>query len=195
MEKQFPENGILLADPSWARIGLLQQFQMPGPDRCYILGGALPIGWSTAAALGVSIGRPESKVVAVTGDGGFLLNIQSVATAVEYSIPVIWVVLNNFGYNAIAVLQRAYFGGRSTGGDFTYIDTGKPYTPDYVKIAEAVGAEGLLIEKPSEIDAAFEKAFQHDGPFVLDFHISKTGSRLNRTGPVTWEHYWSKDRE
>ena len=195
MEKQFPENGILLADPSWARIGLLQQFQIPGPDRCYILGGALPIGWSTAAALGISIGRPESKVVAVTGDGGFLLNVQSVATAVEYGIPVVWVVLNNFGYNAIAVLQRAYFGGRSTGGDFSYKDTGKPYTPDYVKMAEAVGAEGLLVEKPSEIDAAFEKAFRHDGPFVLDFRISKTGSRLNRTGPVTWEHYWLKDRE
>lgn len=194
MEKYFPDNGILLGDPSWSRVGMLQQFTMPGPDRCYILGGALPIGWSAAAALGVAIGRPEAKVVSVTGDGGFLLNIQAVATAVEYEIPVLWVVLNNFGYNAIAVLQRAYFGGRSTGGDFQYKD-GKPYTPDYIKIAEAVGAEGLLVEKPSEIDAAFKKAFKAKGPFVLDFRVSRTGSTLTRTGPVTWEHYWLKDRK
>jgi acetolactate synthase I/II/III large subunit len=194
MEKYFPDNGILLADPSWSRVGLLQQFTMPGPDRCYILGGALPIGWSAAAALGVAIGRPEAKVVSVTGDGGFLLNIQVVATAVEYEIPLIWVILNNFGYNAIAVLQRAYFGGRSTGGDFAYKD-GKQYTPDYVKIAEALGAEGLLIEKPSEIDAAFKKAFKAKKPFILDFRVSRTGSTLNRTGPVTWEHFWLKDRK
>lgn len=195
LERHFPKNGLLVADPSWARIGLLQQFEIPGPDKCYIVGGALPIGWSTAAALGIALGRPEARVIAITGDGGFLVNIQAVATAVEYDIPVIWVVLNNYGYNAIAVLQRAYIGGRSTGGDFVVEETGHPYTPDYVKIAEALGAEGIVVERPKEIDVALERAFRSDRPFVLDFRVSKTGSRLNRTGPVTWEHYWSKDRE
>ncbi|MBS7619385.1 thiamine pyrophosphate-binding protein [Candidatus Bathyarchaeota archaeon] len=195
LERHFPENGILIADPSWARIGLLQQFEMPGPDRCYIVGGALPIGWSTAAALGIALGRPEARVVAVTGDGGFLLNVQSVATAVEYGIPVVWIILNNYSYNAIAVLQRAYFGGRSTGGDFILGETGEPYTPDYVKIADAFGAEGLVVDEPNKIDDALNRAFQSCKPFVLDFRVSKTGSRLYRTGPVTWEYYWSKDRE
>ena len=195
LEENFPEDGILVVDPSWARIGLLQQFEIPGPDRCYIVGGALPIGWSTAAALGVALGRPEAHVVAVTGDGGFLHSIQAVATAVEYGIPVTWVVLNNYGYNAIAVLQRAYFGGRSTGGDFVVEETGEAYTPDYSVIARAFGAEGIVIKKPEEIDEAFKRAFSSKRPLVLDFHISKTGSRLYRTGPVTWAYYWSRDRE
>jgi len=195
LEEHLPEDGILVVDPSWARIGLLQQFEIPGPDRCYIVGGALPIGWSTAAALGVAIGRPEERIVAITGDGGFLHSIQAVATAVEYGIPVVWVVLNNYGYNAIAVLQRAYFGGRSAGGDFVVEETGEAYTPDYSAIAEALGAEGLTIERPEEIDGAFEEAFSMRRPFVLDFHISKRGSRLYRTGPVTWAYYWTRDRD
>jgi acetolactate synthase-1/2/3 large subunit len=195
LEEHFPEDGILVVDPSWARIGLLQQFEIPGPDRCYIVGGALPIGWSTAASLGVAIGRPEETVVAITGDGGFLHSIQAVATAVEYGIRIIWVVLNNYGYNAIAVLQRAYFGGRSTGGDFVIEETGEAYTPDYSAIAEALGSKGLTVKRPEEIDGAFERAFASKGPFVLDFHISKRGSRLYRTGPVTWAYYWSRDRD
>lgn len=195
LEGHLPEDGILVVDPSWARIGLLQQFGVPGPDRCYIVGGALPIGWSTAAALGISLGRPEARVIALTGDGGFLHSIQAVATAVEYGIPIIWLVLNNYGYNAIAVLQRAYFGGRSTGGDFVVEESGEAYTPRYAAIAEALGAEGATIKTADEIGSAFHRAFTSRRPFVLDFHISKRGSRLYRTGPVTWAYYWSRDRE
>jgi acetolactate synthase-1/2/3 large subunit len=195
LEDRLPENGILVVDPSWSRIGLLQQFQISGPNRCYIVGGALPIGWSTAAAIGIAIGRPDARVVAITGDGGFLVSLQAVAAAVEYGLPITWIVLNNYGYNAIAVLQRAYFGGRSTGGDFIIKETEESYTPDYKAIAEAFGAEGAMVEHPDDIGPVIERALKSKNPCVLDFRISKEASRLFRTGPVTWAYFWSKNRE
>lgn len=194
LEELFPDNGILLVDPSWARIGLLQQFATPGKDKCYIIGGLLPIGWSTAGALGAAVGRSGSRVIALTGDGGFLLNIQSVLTAVEYDLPITWLIIDNQGYNALDVLQKAYF-GKSIGSKFEKAGSKEPCSPDYAAIARAFGALGERIEKPEDIRPSLERALNSDEPFVLDFISSAEGSRLVRSAPVTWEYFWTERRK
>jgi acetolactate synthase-1/2/3 large subunit len=195
LEECVTEDMILVIDPSWSRLGLLQQFPLPCADRAFVVSGMLPIGWSTAAALGMALAKSKSKIVAIQGDGGFLLNIQSVATAVEYDLPITWIVLNNYAYNALAVLQRAYFGKRTTGSDFIIKSTGELYSPDYAVIAKACGADGERIERPEEIKPALKRGLKSTKPYVLDFVISKWQSRLPRTAQVSWDYFWSRDRE
>jgi len=175
LERRFPEDGILAVDPSWCRIGLLQQFNISRPGQVLVVSGLLPIDWSTAAPLGIQAARPDSRVLALAGDGGFLLNVQSVATAVEYDMPVIWLVLNNYGYNALGVLQRAYFGGRTKGSFFSKCKTGEKYSPDYARIARACGADGERVTRPDQVGAAIERALASDKPYVLDVESEPRG--------------------
>jgi acetolactate synthase I/II/III large subunit len=193
LSRLLPPDGVLSVDPSWARIGLLQQLGMPGKDRLFIVGGVLPIGWSTAASLGIAMGRPGRPVVAIAGDGGFLLNIQSVLTAVEYDLPIIWVVINNQGYNALDVLQKAYF-GKTVGSRFEKALSGEPVPPDFVGLAKALHARGERIEDPKDIESALKRGFAARGPYVIDFISSSTGSKLVRTAPVTWSYFWAARR-
>jgi len=195
LQEKMPRDAILTVDCSWSRIGLLQQLGQPGPDRCFIVGGVLPIGWATSAALGVAAGRRPARVVAVTGDGGFLMAIQSLLTAVEYDLPVTWVVINNGGYNALDVLQRVYFGGRSVGSCFQNVKTGRDVSPDYAAIAEGFHVTGERIVDPDDIEAAIARSFKVQGPCVLDFISDPDESRLVRTAPVTWSFFWSEHRK
>ena len=195
LEKRFPKDGVLLADPSWCRIGIMQQFPMTHPLQYFAVGGLLPIGWAAEAAIGMSIAKPGSKVISVTGDGGFLMGIQCIATAVERGLPIVWIVLDNSSYNAIAVLQRAYFGGREIGSDFVIKDTNETYSPDYSIIAKGFGANGERVEQPDEVGPAIERAVQSTKPYVLDFITSKTASRHQRSGRISWQYLWNGDRD
>jgi acetolactate synthase-1/2/3 large subunit len=193
LSKLLPPNATIAVDPSWARIGLLQQLGMPGEKRLFIVGGVLPIGWSTAASLGIAIGRGDGPVVAICGDGGFLLNLQSVLTAVEYDLPILWIVINNQGYNALYVLQKAYF-GKTVGSRFEKVSTGEAISPDFVGIAKAFHAEGERVEDPEQIETALKRGLSAGAPYVIDFVSSSSGSRLIRTAPVTWSYFWAARR-
>ena len=195
LKENLPPDAILAVDCSWSRIGLLQQLGQPGTDRCYIVGGVLPIGWSTSAALGMAVGRNPARVVAVTGDGGFLMAIQSLLTAVEYNLPITWVVINNGGYNALDVLQRIYFGGRSVGSCFQDVKTGQDVTPDYAAIAAGFRVASERITDSEKIESAIVRSFDREGPCVLDFVSDPEESRLVRTAPVTWSFFWSAHRK
>jgi acetolactate synthase-1/2/3 large subunit len=132
-------------------------------------------------------------VVAITGDGGFFLANQSILTAVEYDLPIIWIVINNQGYNALDVLQKAYF-GKSIGSKFEKVSTGKSVAPDFVGLAKAMHARGERIENPDEIERSLKRALSEKGPYVLDIISSPTGSKLVRTAPVTWSYFWASRR-
>ena len=195
LEKRFPKGGVMLADPSWCRIGIMQQFPVNHPTQYFAVGGLLPIGWASSAAIGMSIAKPGAKVIAVTGDGGFLLCIQCLATAVEQGLPIVWIVFDNSSYNAIAVLQRAYFGKREVGSDFRIKETGETYAPNYMMMAKAFGADGERIDRPEDIGPAIERALKSKKPYVLDFVTSRSGSRHKRSGRISWEYLWQDDRD
>jgi acetolactate synthase I/II/III large subunit len=194
LRKHMGDDAIVTVDPSWTRVGLLQQLGGPGQGRCFIVGGVLPIGWSTAAALGVAAGRKPSRVVAITGDGGFLLNVPSLLTAVEHDLPITWLIINNGGYNALDVLQRFYFGGRSVGSRFLSNSTNKDVTPDFATVARGFHIPAERVEDPGEIDQALKRALQSTGPYLLDVITDPDESRLIRTASVTWTYFWSRQR-
>jgi acetolactate synthase-1/2/3 large subunit len=119
--------------------------------------------------------------------------IQSILTAVEYELPIIWVVINNQGYNALDVLQKAYF-GNSIGSKFERVRSGESVSPDFAGLAKALHAQGEKVEDPSQIDKAIARGFAARGPYVIDFISSPLGSKLVRTAPVTWSYFWAAHR-
>lgn len=119
------------------------------------IGPGLPLG------IGAAIGGGKSVVI--QGDGGFMLHIGELATAAQFNVPVVVLVFNDGGYGVLRRIQGARFEGRTTGVDLA--------TPDFVKVAEAMGvtAEGVVgIEQFRE---AFARAIEHDGPYLLDIDL------------------------
>ena len=89
-----------------------------------------PMGFGVAGVMG-PLAAPDRPAVSVCGDGAFFMHANVLGTAVEYNIPVVWLVWNNYAYGSIRGLQRGYLGGRELATDFHHPDTGKPYNPDF----------------------------------------------------------------
>ncbi len=127
-------------------------------------GGWTPMGWGPTAILGAALARPGVPAVSITGDGGFLMVCQEIGTAVEMGLPIVWLVFNNRVLAAIRDGQKADFGGRTIGTEFTV-------PTDFAMLARALGAEGIKVNRHSEFDAAFAHALGLRRPCVLDLAI------------------------
>lgn len=135
-------------------------------DICVAPGEQTCMGMGVAAAIGAKLGRPDQKVVCTTGDGAFQMFMKELPTAVQYSAPVTYVVLNNFalGWTRFSQKRRK---GRYIATDFTA-------QPDFVKIAEACQCHGERVEKPDGIRPALERALRANAEgktAILDFIV------------------------
>ncbi|MCX5909831.1 MAG: thiamine pyrophosphate-binding protein [Deltaproteobacteria bacterium] len=133
--------------------------------RTFITGmGFSAMGYGTAAAVGGKFAAPDKQVVAIVGDGAFLMNGMEVATAVNYNMPVIWVILND------AQLGMVYHGQKMAAGAHLVASTYKKV--DFCKIAEGLGAKGIRIEKPGQINRRLmQEIFDSGQTTVLDVTI------------------------
>ena len=122
------------------------------------------MGFGFPAAIGAQIGRPDSLVIDIAGDGSFQMNIQELGTAVQYKLPVKIVILNN-GYLGMVRQWQAMF------HDKRYSSTALDYNPDFVAVAEAYGAKGIRVETEDEVRPSLERAFAEPGPVVVDVKV------------------------
>jgi len=130
-------------------------------------------GFGVAGALGAKLAAPDRPVVAVCGDGCFAMNSSAVLTAVEYDIPVVWLVWNNYGYCSIRDQQMGYFGKDRELATSFKDSTGKLYSADYAMMARSMGATGVLVEKPGDLAPQLEAAIASQRPTVLDVRIDR----------------------
>ena len=189
LENTMPENATVTLDTSWCRVGFIQQMDIHSIEENYMASGILPIGWSATASCGIALARPDRQLVSLTGDGGFLLNNNIVSSAVEHNLPIVWIVLNNCGYNSLGVLSTVYFGKQKGGW---YEKDNQPFSPNYAMLAKAYGADGEIVENPDDLEDAMRRAFAAKSPYVIDVRISGPASRLVRTAQVTWDYYWER---
>jgi acetolactate synthase I/II/III large subunit len=105
-------------------------------------------------------------------------------TAVEYKIPVVWVVWNNYAYASIRGLQRGYLDGRELATDFRHPDTGAPYNPDFAAMARAAGIEGVRIDHAADLGDAVKAGIATGRPYLIDAQIS---ADKNPGGAGVWE--------
>lgn len=146
--------------------------------------GMCLMGFAHAGILGAKLARPDKPAVAIGGDGCFLMVNYSIATAVEYDIPVVWVILNNYGLNIERKgMQRLY--GRDALCQFQMDKTKQLYSPDYVKLAEAYRAKGERIENPSDIKHGIQRALKANEPYVLEVVVDRDYPTYFCPG-ITW---------
>jgi acetolactate synthase-1/2/3 large subunit len=128
-------------------------------------GGLGTMGFAVPAAMGVHFARPTRPVWAISGDGGFQMNMQEIATMVQERIPVKMAIFNN-GYLGMVRQWQQFFHGRR------YSAT-PIWSPDYVKLAEAYGIAGYRVEHARQIDEAVSRAIREPGPAVVEFMIEQ----------------------
>jgi acetolactate synthase-1/2/3 large subunit len=131
------------------------------PRQLLTSGGLGTMGYGLGAALGAKLAHPEKPVVNVAGDGCFRMNMNEIATAVRYNIPIVQLVINNHVLGMVRQWQTLFYGKR-------YSATVLNDSVDFVKLAEAMGAEGMRVTKKEEIAPALEKAFSLGKPVVID---------------------------
>ena len=122
------------------------------------------IGPGLPLAIGAAVGT-KKKTVVIQGDGGFMLSIGELATAVQYSLPVIVLLFNDKGYGVLRGIQRQRFEGRNIGVELA--------VPDFVKVADAMGMLGLKAASASEFRSAFTQALTHAGPVLIEIDMLK----------------------
>lgn len=177
LTKALPHDAIVVSDIGMNHTWMVQQWRVRTGGMLLQSGGLAAMGMGVCGAVGAKLAAPNRTVVAFCGDGGFMMHANAVATAVEYGLPVVWVIMNNSGYVSIRDLQRAYF-GREHASRFRNETTGVLQSPDYALIGKAVGAEGFRVEHPDELGAALETAIKCGRPAVIDVRTESEVSRL-----------------
>ena len=122
------------------------------------------MGYGLGASLGAKVGKPDTTVVNIAGDGCFRMNMNEIATAVRHNIPVIQVVINNHVLGMVRQWQNLFYGQR-------YSATVLNDAVDFVKLAEAMGAEGIRVTTQEEFRDAFSRALTLGRPVVIDCQI------------------------
>jgi acetolactate synthase-1/2/3 large subunit len=159
------------------------EFPFYKPKTNLTSGGFSTMGWSYPAALGAKLAAPEKQVVAVIGDGDFLMTMQEMATAMEYGIGVVAVVLNNYGWYSIRDLQMAEFGeDRAFATDW---DAAK--SPDFVAIAKGFGLHAESVDQPGDIQAAIGRALAQDGPTLVEVKVARDYPNSGSTVVGWWD--------
>ena len=184
IDKALPEDAVLVSDIGVHHNWLLQFCRPSRPDSLIGSMGFGPMGFGVAGVMGAKLAAPDRPAVSVCGDGAFFMHASVLGTAVEYNIPVVWVVWNNYAYGSIRGLQRGYLGGRELATDFHHPETGKPYNPDFAAMARSAGVEGVRIDRAGDLGDAIQAGIASGRPYLIDANI---GGDLNPPGAGVWE--------
>lgn len=184
INEQFTE-AIVTTDVGQNQMWTTQFLQLRGRSKLITSGGLGTMGYGLPAAIGAALGRPEMPVVSVSGDGGFQMNEQELATAACQELPIVICILNNSYLGNVRQWQEMFYGGRYS---CTCLKKRKgcaawcsepsaacpPYIPDFVKLAESYGIEGIRVTKREDIAAAFARAKANKkSPTLIEFIIER----------------------
>ena len=157
-------NAIIATEVGQNQMWTAQYYHFDRPHRFLTSGGLGCMGYGLPAAIGAQIACPDQLVVDVAGDGSIQMNIQELATAVQYQLPVKVVILNNRCLGMVRQWQELFH-------DKNYVSTQMEHAPDFVKLAEAYGAMGLRAVKPAEVEAVLRKGLAAPRTVIMEFLV------------------------
>lgn len=163
LRNSLPRDTLIFGDMGNTYSWILRYFQSYPEGMNFLPSGMACMGSSVAACIGGKLGKQGSPVVCICGDGDFLMTGMEVLTAVDYKIPVIWIILKNNRLGAIHDVQELSYQGRISASIFSDID--------FISIARAFGAQGFRVEKPEDISSTVKKALDINGPVILEIII------------------------
>ncbi|NLE43933.1 MAG: thiamine pyrophosphate-binding protein [Chloroflexi bacterium] len=169
----LPDETIVTTSSGHSQAQVFQEFPFFLPRTYITTGGFSTMGWSLPAAMGCKLAAPDRPVVAIVGDGDFLMTMQELSVAVQYEIPVITLICNNSGWLSITDLQIDAYGAES---DFAtrFLDrSGDPVTPNLAEAAAAFGVYSQRIETPDQVGPALKRALASGEPAVLEVMVAR----------------------
>ena len=158
--------GIVVTGVGMHQMWAAQHCKFTEPNTFITSGGLGTMGFEVPAALGAQVGRPDTTVWSVAGDGGFQMTMCDIATAVESHADIKFAILNNNSLGLVHQLQELFF-------DKDYVASEYSANPDFVKIAEAYGIRGIRVTKKDEVGDAVQQAMETSGPVIVDFMVKE----------------------
>ncbi|MBW4513515.1 MAG: acetolactate synthase large subunit [Scytonematopsis contorta HA4267-MV1] len=155
-----PED-IVISDVGAHKMWIARHYHCHSPNTCIISNGFAAMGIAIPGALAAKLVHPNRKVIAVTGDGGFMMNCQELETALRVGTPFVTLIFNDGGYGLIEWKQENHFGK----GKSSFVHFGNP---DFVKFAESMGLKGYRVESATDLVPILKEALAQDVPTVID---------------------------
>ncbi len=167
LEKLFEitrNEGIVATDVGQHQMWAAQYFKGKKPRTFITSGGLGTMGFGFPAALGAQRAYPDKLVMCITSEGSFQMNLQELATAAIYKLPVKIIMLNNGFHGMVRQWQDLFYEGRYASSDLGKI-------PDFIKLADAYGIPGWRADKPADVESVIKEGLKYKGPALLDFQI------------------------
>jgi acetolactate synthase-1/2/3 large subunit len=142
-----------------------QYFWIDKPAGFITSGGLGTMGFEVPAAMGAQVAAPQSTVWSICGDGGFQMTSQELATVVEYELPIKYAIINNGYLGMVRQWQELFYKNN--------LSAVRMFQPDFVKLAEAYGMQGLRVTDKTQVQSSIEAALRHPGPVLIDFHVDE----------------------
>jgi acetolactate synthase-1/2/3 large subunit len=186
VRKVLPPEGIVTSSAGNIQAQVFQEMAFTRPRTYLSAGGFSTMGWAFPAGLGAKLAAPYVPVVAMVGDGDFLMTFQELATAVQYNIPVVVVVVNNQGWQAIRDLQIIAYGEEAPYA-VMFEKGDQPATPHIADAARAFGAHAVRITRPDEVAPALKTALALQRPAVIEVMVDMTMGTSGGLAPGWWD--------
>ena len=159
-------NAIITTEVGQNQMWTAQYYHFDRPNSFITSGGLGCMGFGLPAAIGAQIAQPDKIVVDIAGDGSIQMNIQEMATAVQYNLPINIVILNNRYLGMVRQWQELFY-------DKRYASTGMEHAPDFMKIADAYGASGLRATRPEEVESVLKEGLSSSKTTIMEFLVEQ----------------------
>jgi acetolactate synthase-1/2/3 large subunit len=169
LRAQMGRQDILISDVGTHKLWIARAFPAYEPNTVLISNGYAAMGFGLPAAIAAKLAHPERRVVAVSGDGGFLMNVQELETAVRLGLSIVNVIFRDGSYNLIQWKQQTHL-GREAGVKFG--------NPDFVALASAFGAKGFRVDSTRALGLALRDALATAGPTIVDVPVAYENAKL-----------------
>lgn len=164
LDEMTNHDAIITTDVGQHQMWAAQYYKYREPRHFITSGGMGTMGYGLGACIGAKVGMPEKPVINIAGDGCFRMNMNEIATATRYDIPIIQIIFNNHALGMVRQWQTLFYGKR-------YSQTVLEDKVDYCKVSEAMGAKAIRITKKEEVDDAIQTALAEKGPVVIEVVI------------------------
>jgi acetolactate synthase-1/2/3 large subunit len=170
------DDTIIATDVGQHQMWTAQHFEFRKPRTFLTSGGLGTMGYGLGAAIGAHYAQPDRKVVLISGDGSFHMNLNELTTLASYNLPIVVLVMNNTVLGMVRQWQKVFYGSR-------FSSTDPHRKTDIVKLAEAFGCSGMRITKTGEVESVIKAALADGGPVIVDCRISPDANVLPMIPP------------